>query len=95
MKPFNPDKFILISTSTDPNFSQLGRIDIHSGKRRLLSIPEAEDLDDETKKLIIQEHLGLKQEETKEENLTKAEIKLEFLRGKTEANFHILDEFRR
>lgn len=95
----NHDKFILISTSTDENFIHLARNDIHSGRRSLLSIPEAEDLNDETKKLIIQEYLGWKPEQPKslaEKSKTEEiEIKLEFLREKTEANFHILDEFRR
>jgi hypothetical protein len=33
LEEIKPDKFILISTSTDPNFVLLGREDIHSGKR--------------------------------------------------------------
>lgn len=99
LRAIKPDKFILISTSTDPNFIHLARIDIHSGARRLISVPEAENLSDDTKKQIIQEHLGWKLEETKslQEKLKREEIdmKLEFLREKTEANFHILDEFQR
>ena len=84
LKEVKPDKHILISTSTDPNFTQLVRTDINIGSRILLSIPEMEDLDKTTTKSILKHYFAVDDE-----------IKIEFLREKTSGNFHILSEFRK
>ena len=71
LKEIYPDKHILISTSTDPNFTQLVREDINSGTRILLTLSEMEDLDETTQKDILKHYFSLDDE-----------IKFEFLREK-------------
>ena len=84
LKEIYPDKHILISTSTDPNFTQLVREDINSGIRILLTLPEMEDLDETTQKDILKHYFSLDDD-----------IKIDLLREKTSSNFNILSEFRK
>lgn len=77
------DKYVLISTSTDPNFQDLTRKDYNSGTRILLSISEDEYLNEKNQKSILKHYFNLKDD-----------IKLNFLIEKTSSNFHILNEFR-
>ena len=74
---------ILISTSTDPNFRELVRKDYRPGGRILLTVPEDEDLDKNSQRSVVKDYLSLDDE-----------TKVEFLRRKTQANFHILSEFK-
>ena len=84
LKEVNLDKLIMISTSNDPSFAQLARRDVNGGERTLLSISEMEDLDDATQKKILKHYFSIDDE-----------FKTEFLREKTNSNFHILSHFRK